>query len=123
MSEDDRRVLDARMMSFALDEEAAKLKQGQQWQSGTRGSITLAKNASLTIVLVALHKGETMHEHHTEGPITVCVVEGVVRFRASGDERILRRGALLTLASAVPHEVEALEDSAFAVTVIQPQVR
>jgi len=51
------------------------------------------------------------------------VVAGGIRFRASGDERILGRGAPLTLANAVPHEVEALEDSAFAVTVIQPQAR
>ncbi len=121
MSEDERRVLDARVISFALDEEVTTLMQGRQWQTGTRAAITLVKNVALTIVLVALHKAEVLHEHHAEGPITVCVVAGAIRFRAAGDERILRRGTLLALASAIPHEVEALEDSAFAVTVIQPQ--
>jgi quercetin dioxygenase-like cupin family protein len=123
MSECEQRVLDAPVMSFALEEEVTTLMQSRQWQTGTRAAITLVKNATLTIVLVALHKGEVLHEHHAEGPITVCVVTGTIRFRASGDERILRRGALLTLTSALSHEVEAREDSAFAVTVIQPQAR
>ena len=57
MSEDDRRVLDAPMMSFALDEEVTTLTQSRQWQTGSRAAITLVKNAALTIVLIALHKG------------------------------------------------------------------
>ena len=51
MSEDERRVLDARVISFALDEEVTTLMQGRQWQTGTRAAITLVKNAALTIVL------------------------------------------------------------------------
>ncbi len=46
MSEGDRRVLDAPMVSFALDEEVTTLTQSRQWQTGTRAAITLVKNAA-----------------------------------------------------------------------------
>jgi len=121
MAEIEHRVPDAPMMSFALDEEIAKLKSGHQWEIESRAAVTLVKTAALTLVLVVLHKGGTLKEHRAEGPITVAVLAGSIRFRASGDERILTRGAILTLTSALPHEVEALEESAFALTVIQPQ--
>lgn len=121
MAEAEHRVLDAPMMSFALDEEIAKLKQGHQWKIESRAAVTLVKNDALTIVLVVLHKGATLKEHHEKGPVTVTVLEGSIRFRASSDERMLARGALLTLTNPLPHDVEALEESAFVLTVIQPR--
>jgi quercetin dioxygenase-like cupin family protein len=114
------RALDAPTMSFDIDDEIAKIKAGDQWKAGTRTAITLVKNAALRIVLVAVHKGGTVHQHQAEGPITVAVAEGAIRFRARGEEHRLTRGALLTLGGGIPHEVEADEDSAFVVTVVQP---
>ncbi len=114
------RSLDAPMMSFDIADEIAKLKAGDQWKAGTRTAITLVKNDALRVVLVAMHKDGIVREHQAEGPITVALAEGSVRFRAHGEERRLKRGALLTLGAGVPHEVEADEDSAFVVTVVQP---
>jgi quercetin dioxygenase-like cupin family protein len=115
------RALDAPLMSFDIEDEIAKIKAGSQWKTGTRTAVTLVKNAALTIVLVAVHKGGTVHEHRAEGPITVAIADGAVRFRASGHEHRLQRGALLALGADIPHEVEADEDSAFVVTVVQPR--
>ena len=52
-----------------------------------------------------------MKEHQTEGPITVAVLEGAIRFKARGDERVLRCEGLLALGEAIQHEVEALEET------------
>jgi quercetin dioxygenase-like cupin family protein len=114
------RKLDLPLMSFATGQEIAKLKASDQWRRETRAAITLVKNDAVRIVLVALHSGAVLKEHHAEGPITVAVLEGAVRFKAAGEEHVLQRGALLALGHAIAHEVEALEESAFAVTVIQP---
>lgn len=113
-------VLDKPMMTFDLPAEIAQLRASAQWKASQRGAKTLAKNADVRIVLVGLSKGLVVQEHHAEGPITVSVAEGAIRFTAGGEERTLARGALLSLGAGVAHQVEALEDSAFVVTVVQP---
>ena len=120
MDDSGHRELAHPLMSFDTGAEIAKLKAGPQWRSGSRAAITLVKNDAIRLVLVALHKGAIIHEHHAEGPITFAVLEGSIRFSAGGDSRTLGRGAILTLADGITHEVEALEDSAFALTVVQP---
>ena len=113
------RALDLPLMSFAIDQEVAKLKASDQWRRESRAAHTLVKTHAVTIVLIVLHAGATLKEHHAEGPITVAVSEGAIRFKASGEERVLRSGGLLALGEAIQHEVEALEESAFVLTVNQ----
>lgn len=114
------RKLDLSMMSFTIADELAEMKTGEQWASTRRGAKTLVKNDDLRIVLVALSAGMTIHEHHVEGAISVSVVQGALRFTAKGKEQVLRNSDLLTLAAEVPHQVDAIEDCAFVLTVVQP---
>lgn len=114
------RPLDLPMMSFNIREEIASMKDGEQFKAARRGAKTLIKNDDLRMVLVLLSTGMVVHEHRAEGPITVSVAEGSIRFKAEAKEQILRSGDVLTLASAIPHQVEALEESAFVITVVQP---
>jgi quercetin dioxygenase-like cupin family protein len=120
MTDLEPRPLDEPLMSFATEQEISKLKASDQWRRETRAAITLVKTHAFTIVLIALHAGAVLKEHHAEGPITIAVLEGAIRFEARGEERVLRRGGLLALADAIQHEIEALEESAFVLTVNQP---
>ena len=120
MAETEHRTLDQPLMSFATEQEIAKLKASDQWRRETRAAVTLVKTRAVTIVLLALHAGAILKEHHAEGPITVAVLEGAIRFKACGEERVLRRGGLLALGDAIQHEVEALDESAFVLTVNRP---
>jgi quercetin dioxygenase-like cupin family protein len=120
MSETKERVLHAPLMAFSIADEIERLKQGAQWTTGSRNAITLAKTSQLRMVLVIVRKGATMHEHQVEGPLTLFVLAGAMRFTAGGEERIVRANGLLTLDKAVPHDVEALEEGAFLLTIMQP---
>ena len=120
MTDSEHRELDRPLMSFETEQEIAKLKASDQWRRESRAALTLVKTPAVTIVLVALHAGAVLKEHHAEGPITVAVLEGQIRFKAGRDELVLRRGGLLALGDALEHAVEALEDSAFVLTVNQP---
>ena len=113
------RRLDLAVMSFNIPEEIAAMKSSEQWSSTGRGAKTLVKNDDLRIVLVGLSAGKTIQEHRAEGAISVAVAQGAIRFTAEGKEQVLRSGGLLTLASALPHQVDALEDSAFVLTMVQ----
>ena len=114
------RVMNQPRMTFSVPDELWEMKAGEQWKSTHRGAKTLVKNDALRIVLVALSRGMRVEEHKAEGAITVSVAEGSVRFTANGEDIVLATGALLTLAGGIPHAVEALEESAFVVTVAQP---
>jgi quercetin dioxygenase-like cupin family protein len=114
------RVLDLPLMTFDIPAEIDAMKSSEQWAASRRGAKTLAKNGDVRIVLVGLSRGLAIHEHRAEGPITVSVAEGAIRFKAGGEECTLTRGAILTLGHGITHELEALEDSAFVITVIQP---
>src|ERR1700683_1205050 len=119
MADLEHSTLDLPLASYETEKEIAKLKASDQWRKESRAALTLVKNSAMTIVLLALHAGAVLKEHHAEGPITVAVLEGAIRFKVSGEERVLRRGGLLALGDAIQHEVEALEESAFVLTVNQ----
>jgi quercetin dioxygenase-like cupin family protein len=113
----EHRILDQPMMIFSIPDEIARLRSGPQWSASRKASITLAKNDDVRIVLVVLSKGMALQEHGAEGQITVAVAQGSIRFDAGGDQRTLASGGLLTLQSGIRHAVEALEDSAFVITL------
>jgi quercetin dioxygenase-like cupin family protein len=70
--------------------------------------------------LVTLRKGASLQEHHVKGPITLFVLSGTIRFIAGEQKCNLQSKDLVTLDKAIPHDVEALEDSAFLLTIVQP---
>jgi len=84
-------------MSFVTEQEIAKLKASDQWQRESRAALTLVKTHALTIVLLVLHAGAALKEHYAEVPITVAVLEGAIRFKASGEERYCAAGDCLRL--------------------------
>jgi quercetin dioxygenase-like cupin family protein len=115
------RALDAAFLSFTIDEQVNHLKQEKSWQSGDRNAVTLVKNPSVRVTLLALRRGASLREHHVEGPITIFIVEGSIDFIVGQDKCALKRGGFLTLERTVPHDVEALEDSVILLTIIQPK--
>ncbi|WP_263357903.1 cupin domain-containing protein [Acidicapsa ligni] len=61
-----------------------------------------------------------MHEHHADGTVSVHVLKGVLRVRMSGQARDIDAGTILAIESSIAHDVEALEDSAFLLTMSWP---
>ena len=113
------RVLKAQLLTFSIDKEIAQLKKETAWINGDRNAITLQKNSNLRVVLISLHKGITLHEHKVEGPITLFVLSGRMNFIV-GDEKVIVGGnEFVVLEKAIPHDVEALEDTTFILTIIQ----
>ncbi len=107
-------------LTFELAEQIQELRQESYWQSG-RNSRTLVKYDDFRIVLTAIRAKTTIHEHHSAGRISVQTVEGHVQMHAGGREFDLPAGRVLVLDRAVPHDVVAVEDSAFLLTIAWPE--
>jgi len=61
-----------------------------------------------------------IEEHHADGRISVQTIAGLIRMRVTGKDFDLPVGHLLALDHEVRHDVEALEDSAFLLTISRP---
>ena len=110
------------LMEFDLTAEIDRLRAETTWSTGQNAK-TLVKYDDLRVVLTVLKAKARMPEHKTEGRISVHVLSGHLRLRASGRTFSLRPGSLLTLDHGVPHAVEALEESAFVLTIAWPGPR
>ncbi len=78
---------------------------------------TLAKHPDLQMVLITLKCGDSLGEHLAAGSVALQVLEGSVRVKVSREVVDLVVGSLLTLGPSVPHDVEALDDSAVLLTI------
>lgn len=108
------------MLSFDLNAEIEQLRKEDAWQGG-RNSKTLVKHADFRVVLTVLKSGARLHEHRAPGRISVQTVAGHIRMHVEGKVFDLPAGHLLALERGIVHDVEALEDSAFLLTIAWPQ--
>jgi quercetin dioxygenase-like cupin family protein len=109
------------LMRFNLPEELRQLRSQQSWQRGTgRSSKTLAKYPDFHIVLVVMKANTRMNKHHVDARISIHALEGRLRVRLPDQMMELPAGELIALDYAIPHGVEALEESAFLITVSWP---
>ena len=107
-------------LEFDLARELDQLHREGGWRSG-RNAKTLVKDDGLRIVLIALKAGSRIPTHETDGQISIQTVVGRIRVRAQGRTFELSSGGLLALDHGLPHDVEAVEDSAFLLTIALPR--
>ena len=107
-----------------IGSELQKLKRAPSWQRESgRSSETLVKYEEFRIVLVRMKPGSYMSHHRAEGPISIQAIQGKIRVHLPEDRiEELEPGDLLTLDRCLEHDVEALEESAFLLTIAWPEV-
>ena len=106
-------------MEFDLLADIHRLHAETTWSTG-HNARTLLKYDDLRIVLTALKANARVPEHTTEVRLSVHVLLGHIHVRASGRTFSLRQGGLLALDSGVAHAIEAVDDSAFLLTIAWP---
>jgi len=105
------------VLSFSLGREIENLKHEEEWDTHGRNSKTLVKHPDFRIVLTIMKRDMRLKEHRTAGRISVHALSGHIRIHISGQVHDLRAGQLVALDRSIPHEVEAMEDSAFLITI------
>lgn len=109
-------TLAASLLTLDLNREIEQLRSEGRWQSGHTAR-TLAKYPDLRVVLIVMKAGGCLKKHRTEGRISVQTLDGQIRFTTAERSVELAAGQMLTLESAIPHDVEGIVDSAFLVTI------
>lgn len=105
------------VLAFNLSDEVDLLHWEQEWQSFGRNSKTLVKQPDLRVVLSVLRQGVHIAEHTTRARICVQTLVGHVRMHVGVSVFDLPQGQLVALDWGMPRYIEALEDSAFLLTL------
>ena len=100
----------------------ARVEQLRREQLGEKkiASKTLVKHPDFRIALTVMKAGARIEEHKAVGRISVQTVTGHIRMQVPGKLVDLPAGSMLALDRAVPHDVEAIEDSAYLLTMAMP---
>ena len=109
----------APFLEFDLKRELEQLHSEPGWDAG-QNARTLVKYDDFRVVLTALKARARLPGHQTEGRISIQTVVGHIQVRAQGRTFDLPAGSLLALDQGIPHDVEALEESALLLTIAWP---
>jgi quercetin dioxygenase-like cupin family protein len=107
-------------LDFDLQAQVRLLCDEEAYRRG-HNSKTLSKYPDFRVVLTAMKSGARIAEHSAAAVISVLTVKGHIRMHIG--ERLLDMplGRLIVLDRAVPHDVEALDESAFLLTLARPE--
>ncbi len=116
-AEDTSRHLADPVREIDLVAEARELRRDETWERDGHSAKTLVKNESLRIVLIDMREGARLGEHRTGLRISIQVLTGRISVSLPGRSHVVRAGQLLALDESIPHDVEALEQSTFLLTL------
>jgi len=112
------RPLSGPALSFDLPFETALLREEPEWAARGHNARTLAKYPDTRIVLAVMKRGVRIYTHETDERMTIHLLGGRIRVWLPYGESIeVGAGNLATLDRAVAHEIEAVEEAAFLLTV------
>lgn len=108
-------------LQFDLNEELKQLHQEKAWLQTGRNAKTLVKYSDFRIVLTLMKAGNRMREHKAEGRLSIHSLTGHLRLHIGEEIVDLPAGRLLALERGITHDVEALEESAFLISISWPE--
>jgi quercetin dioxygenase-like cupin family protein len=109
------------LLTFDFAAEVARLHTEESWLRGTRNAKTLVKEADFRLILIALRRDGRMEEHRAPGRISIHTLSGRLRLQVLDQTIDLSAGQILALDRNVAHDVEALDESAFLLTIAWPK--
>lgn len=114
------RPLAGDVLVFDLAAERDRTADATVLERSRRNARTLIKDGPLRVTLVVLAAGGELAEHHADGPITIQVLDGAIRFSADGSDHELEAGTLLSAGPGLRHRVASEHGGVFLLTVAQP---
>jgi quercetin dioxygenase-like cupin family protein len=109
--------LSSPLLHFDLTQERERLCNEESYRTGDRNARTLVKEDGLRVVLTVMREGARLIEHKTAGALAIQTLSGRIRLGALESTVEMTAGHIAVLEKEISHEVEALEDSAFLLTI------
>ncbi|MFH1379205.1 MAG: cupin domain-containing protein [bacterium] len=91
------------------ESKAQNLIDAVEYKEGSIVSKTLIEKKTGTITLFAFDQGQGLSEHTAPFDAVVCVLDGKVEIKISGNPVTVTKGEILTMPANKPHALKALE--------------
>ena len=78
---------------------------------------TLVREVPMRVVFVVIRAGAKIAQHHSENTASIHVLTGHIRLQLPDHAVDLPAGRLLVIPPKLAHDVEAVSDSAFVITL------
>ncbi len=112
-------TMTADLAQFDLAREMAEFDHYKPWPKGIHAK-TLFKKKDFRVVLICMEATARIEEHHADGTSSVQVLKGALRYKTNGQVYDLQSGGLLALGGSIKHDVEAVVESGFLLTISWP---
>jgi quercetin dioxygenase-like cupin family protein len=112
--------LSAPLLKFDLAGEIEQLNNEEHWLKDGRISKTLVKHSDFRIVLMFMKAGTMMQEHKTDARISIHALSGRLLIKLDSQTVELPAGHLLVLEKGLSHDVKAIEESVFLLSISWP---
>ncbi len=111
------RIIDGSLVSIDIPAIVKQIKNEKPWNESDRNAITVFKTNGLSIVLIALHKNAAMAQNIADGLMSIQVAEGEIIFSTDDESINLKANQMLALHSGILHNILAVQESVFLLTV------
>lgn len=112
--------LTAPLLTFDLAAEIEQLNNEKHWLKDGRISKTLVKHSDFRIVLMFMKAGTLMQEHKTDARLSIHALSGRLLIKLDSQTVELPSGHLLVLEKGLSHDVTAVEESVFLLSISWP---
>jgi quercetin dioxygenase-like cupin family protein len=117
ISQMSKRELTHQGIIFDLASLDAEMRREDAYQREGHTARTLVREQDLRVVLVVMKMGARIAEHQANDTASVHALSGHVRLQLSDKTADLPAGRLLVLERGLRHDVEAVAESAFLLTL------
>ena len=103
--------------SFALIQEIDGLRNSPQYRDNGHAARTLFKCPELRVVLIVLRRDAELKEHRTSQPVSIQTLMGRIDVALPDGVMVQDIRGLMVIEPGVMHDVTALTDSAFLLSI------
>ena len=111
------RLIDAQSLVIDLPTYIRQIRDENAWEKNDRNSITVFKNADMTMVLGALRVNAEMIPHTAEATMTIQVLEGGLEVHTDGMNARLWQGNVIAIHRGCTYNVLAIEETLYLLTI------
>lgn len=100
-----------------LNREWEEIRSSSEFADGKRVVKVLSQAGPIRLTLIGMRQGAKWEKHEAKGPVIVQIIHGRLLFHSGDQSNEAPAGNILFIDAATPHDVEALEDSCFLLTL------
>lgn len=97
------------------------LKQEKSWIEGELSSVILLNSNAVKVLLTILHGGTEVISYQANDSITFQIIDGSLILHIKDESVVLGQGELLTLTDKVRYSFDAVEETAFLMTLVSEE--